>query len=55
VDNIKIGRLEWAGHTINLKEERIPKKVLNGKSQNTLSRGMHYRSYKYKAGGAELG
>jgi len=30
VEDIKIRRLELAGHTIRMKEERIPKKVLNG-------------------------
>jgi hypothetical protein len=30
VEDIKIRRLEWAGHVIKMKEERIPKKVLNG-------------------------
>jgi hypothetical protein len=30
VENIKIRRLEWAGHIIRMEEERIPKKVLNG-------------------------
>jgi len=30
VEDIKIRRLEWAGHKIRMEEERIPKKVLNG-------------------------
>jgi len=30
VENIKIRRLEWAGHIIRMEEERIPKKILNG-------------------------
>jgi len=30
VEDIKIRRLEWAGHIIRMEEERIPKKVLNG-------------------------
>jgi hypothetical protein len=29
VEDIKIRRLEWAGHIIRMEEERIPKKVLN--------------------------
>jgi hypothetical protein len=29
VKDIKIRRLEWAGHIIRMEEERIPKKVLN--------------------------
>jgi hypothetical protein len=29
VENIKIRRLEWAGHIIRKEEERILKKVLN--------------------------
>jgi hypothetical protein len=28
VEDIKIRRLEWAGHIIRMEEERIPKKVL---------------------------
>ena len=31
VEDIKIRRLGWAGHIIRMEEERIPKKVLNGK------------------------
>jgi hypothetical protein len=31
----KIRRLGWAGHIIRMEEERIPKKVLNGKFHNT--------------------
>jgi hypothetical protein len=30
VEDIKIKRLEWAGHVIRMEEEGIPKKVLNG-------------------------
>ena len=30
VEDIKIRRLEWAGHIIRMEEERIPKKVSNG-------------------------
>jgi hypothetical protein len=30
VEDIKIRRLEWAGHIIRMEEETIPKKVLNG-------------------------
>lgn len=39
VDNTKIRRLGWAGHIIRMEEERIPKKILNGKSQNTRAVG----------------
>jgi len=35
VEDIKIGRLGWAGHLIRMEEERIPKKVLNGKFYTT--------------------
>jgi hypothetical protein len=35
VENIKIRRLEWAGHIIRMEQERIPKKVLNGKFHTT--------------------
>jgi len=30
VEDIRIRRLEWAGHIMRMEEERIPKKVLNG-------------------------
>jgi len=30
VEDIKIRRLEWAGHIIRMEEEWIPKNVLNG-------------------------
>jgi hypothetical protein len=30
VEDIKIRRMEWAGHVIRMKEKRIPRKVLNG-------------------------
>jgi uncharacterized Rossmann fold enzyme len=30
VEDIKIRKLEWAGHIIRMEEEGIPKKVLNG-------------------------
>jgi len=33
--DIKIRRLEWAGHIIRMEEERIPKKVLNGNFHTT--------------------
>jgi hypothetical protein len=39
VDNIKIRRLEWAGHIIRMEEERITKKVLNGNFHTTRSVG----------------
>jgi hypothetical protein len=35
VEDIKIRRLEWAGHIIRMVEERIPKKVLNGNFHTT--------------------
>jgi hypothetical protein len=35
VEDIKIRRLELAGHIIRLEEERIPKKVLNGNFHTT--------------------
>jgi hypothetical protein len=38
VEDIKIRRLEWAGHIIRItrmEEERIPKKVLNGNFHTT--------------------
>jgi hypothetical protein len=54
VEDIRIRRLEWAGHIIRMEEERIPKKVLNGNFHSTNQwedqeldgrmwfRGMHY-------------
>jgi len=35
VEDIKIRRLELAGHIIRMEEERIPKKVLNGNFYTT--------------------
>jgi len=34
MDDIKIIRLGWAGHTMGMEDLRIPKKVLNGKFHN---------------------
>jgi hypothetical protein len=39
VNDVKIRRLVWAGHMIRMEEERIPKKFLNEKFQNTRSVG----------------
>jgi hypothetical protein len=39
VEDIKIRRLEWAGHIIRMEEERIPEKVLNGTFNNTRTAG----------------
>jgi len=39
VEDIKIRRLEWAGHIIRIEEERIPKKVLNGNFHTTRTVG----------------
>jgi hypothetical protein len=35
VEDIKIRRLQWAGHIIRIEEETIPKKVLNGNFHTT--------------------
>ena len=35
MEDIKIRRLEWAGHIIRTEEERNPKKVLNGNFHTT--------------------
>ena len=35
MEDIKIRRLEWAGHIIRMEEERISKKVLNGNFHTT--------------------
>ena len=37
--DIKIRRLGWAGHIIRMEEERIPKKILNGKFYTTRPLG----------------
>ena len=37
--DIKIIRPGWAGHIIRTEDERIPKKILNGKSHNTRQVG----------------
>jgi hypothetical protein len=39
VEDIKIRRLEWAGHIIRVEEERIPIKVLNGNFHTTCPVG----------------
>ena len=39
VEGIKIRRLGWAGHIIRMEEERIPRKVLNGKFYTTRPPG----------------
>jgi hypothetical protein len=33
--DIKIRRIEWAGHIVRMEEERVPKKVLNGNFHTT--------------------
>jgi hypothetical protein len=35
VEDIRIRRLGWAGHIIRMEDERIPKRVLNGRFHNT--------------------
>ena len=35
LEDIRIGRLRWAGHIIRMEEERIPKKVFNGNFYTT--------------------
>jgi hypothetical protein len=39
VENIKIRRLEWAGHIMRMEEERITKKFLNGNFHTTRAVG----------------
>jgi hypothetical protein len=39
VEDIKIRRLEWAGHITRNEEERIPKKILNGNFHTTRPLG----------------
>lgn len=68
VDDTKIGRLGWVGHTTRKEDERIQKRrLLVGNSTthyqqeeheqngNTASRVMHYRSQECEDGGDELG
>jgi hypothetical protein len=43
VEDIKIRRLEWAGHIIRMEEERIPEKVLNGNFHTTRPVGRRTR------------
>jgi hypothetical protein len=45
VEDIKIRRLGWAGHIIRMKEERIPKKVLNGNFRTTRPVGRPRNSW----------
>jgi hypothetical protein len=35
VEDIKIRRLEWAGHIVRMEEERVPKKFPNGNFRTT--------------------
>jgi hypothetical protein len=35
VKDIRIRRLEWAGHIIKIEEKRIPRKILNGNFHTT--------------------
>jgi hypothetical protein len=37
VDGIKIRRLGWVGHIVNMGDERISKKIHSGKFRNTRS------------------
>jgi hypothetical protein len=39
VEDIKIRRLEWAGHIRRIEKERIPKKFLNGNFHTTRTVG----------------
>jgi hypothetical protein len=41
VDDIKIRRLELAGHITRMEDERIPEKGLNGKFHNTRPREVY--------------
>jgi hypothetical protein len=66
VEDIKIRRLEWAGHIIRMEEERIPKKVLNGNFHTRSQcedqevdgrmwfRRMHYNCWEQENGEEEL-
>jgi hypothetical protein len=66
VEDIKIGRLGWAGHIIRMEEERIPKRVLNETSipkdqsedqepdGQTWFRGMLYNCWGLEDGRAKL-
>lgn len=39
MDDIKIRRLGWVGHTVRMEDERTQKKVPNGKFHNTRPEG----------------
>jgi hypothetical protein len=39
VEDIKIERLEWAGHIIRMEEKRVPKMILNGNFHTTRAVG----------------
>ena len=39
MEDVKIGRLGWAGHIVRMEEERIPKKVLKGNFYTTRTVG----------------
>jgi hypothetical protein len=65
VEDIKIRRLQWAGHIIRMEEERIPIKVLNGKFHTgkwedqeldgrVWFRMMHYNCWGHEDGGEKL-
>jgi hypothetical protein len=47
VEDIKIRRLGWVGHVIRLEEERIPKRVLNGKFHTTRPVGRLRTRWEY--------
>jgi hypothetical protein len=55
IDDIKIKQLEWAGLIMRMKEEWIPKTVLNGKFHNTSSIGKPRTSWaEYEIGENKL-
>jgi hypothetical protein len=54
VEDIKIRRLEWAGHIIKMEEERIPKKVLNGNFHATRPVGKPRTSWAHVVQGDAL-
>ena len=56
MEDIKIRRLEWAGHIIRMEEERISEKILNGNFHTTRPVGrrtgrMWFRGMRYNCWG----
>ena len=55
MDNIKIRRLGWAGCIVRMEDERIPKKVPNGKFHNTRLVGKPQTRWTWRHLAAKVG